>query len=80
MYHCALFNKLRDKLALACELAITRLSSKLSDASVGKLLFCLANSARSLKFIEENYYEIRERMQNAGFSFELLYYMMVAGM
>lgn len=51
MYNCALFNKLRDKLALACELAITKLSSKLTDASMAKLLFCLANSGRSLKFI-----------------------------
>jgi hypothetical protein len=78
MYHCAMFNKLRDKLALACELAITKRGLEVSDSTMGRLLFCLANSGRSLKFIEENYHSIRERMEQHPL--ELLYYMMVSGL
>lgn len=51
IHNCALFNKMRDKLTLACELALASKWKELSGVSVARLLFCLANSGRTLKFI-----------------------------
>jgi hypothetical protein len=79
MHNCALFNKMRDKLSLACELAITTRLKELSRESIGKLLFCLASSGRPLKFIEENFQAIRERVEEEH-PLELLYYMMMSGL
>jgi hypothetical protein len=77
MYHCALFNQMRDKLSLACELAISTRLNDLSSLSVSRLLFCLASAGRTLKFVEQNFHAIREKVE--AYPLELLYYMMVSG-
>jgi hypothetical protein len=68
---------MRDKISLSSELAFVTKFNDLSSLSISRLLFCLANSGRALKFIESNFLEIREKAES--YPLEVLYYMMMSG-
>ena len=51
LYHCALFNQLRSKLALACQLIITKQLDNITDIALVRIIYSLAAAGRPLRFV-----------------------------
>lgn len=75
MYHCALFNQIRSKLSLVCELAVTQYCEKLSPQALSRFIFGLAVAGKPLKLITNNFLNISDKIKE--FPIEILFYMCI---